>query len=323
MSAEIMETLNLYSCGGTGVNIGKHYLNAIKEKNSAKISPIFIDTSNSNLDDGVASNMCFMLEGTDGSGKVRSENYAKISDSIKQLLLKFKPTEFNVVLFSGSGGSGSVYGPLIASELIARGETVVCIVVGSDESYITANNTMNTLKSLEGISRKTGKPVVMHYRHNPRGKPRTEVDHEIRFAISALAIMASRQNKALDTMDIHNWINFDKVTSVKPRLACLEIFVGNETPWDKYSPISVASIYKTPDEPSIPVVPEYVCNGYVDLGIEGMENIHYVIDVDVVPKIAESIQRVIAGLEEVRSSRPKLSNLIGEGDQTKDDGMVI
>lgn len=323
MSEQTTDKMRVYGAGGCGTNIVSGYVNAAKEKNAAQILPVIIDTSRSNIESHIPSDICFLLEGVDGSGKLRAENYAKISDSIKQLLLKFKPTEFNVVLFSGSGGSGSVYGPLIASELIARGETVVCIVVGSDESYITANNTMNTLKSLEGISRKTGKPVVMHYRHNPRGKPRTEVDHEIRFAISALAIMASRQNKALDTMDIHNWINFDKVTSVKPRLACLEIFVGNETPWDKYSPISVASIYKNPDEPSIPVVPEYVCNGYVDLGIEGMENIHYVIDVDVVPKIAESIQRVIAGLEEVRSSRPKLSNLIGEGDQTKDDGMVI
>lgn len=312
--------MKLYSCGGCGVNIGANYVNAAKESIAAEIQPVFIDTSKSNFDPRIPDDARYVLPDLDGSGKVRAENYEKIKDVIKEIVHKYKPTDFNVVVFSASGGSGSVIGPLLVSELISRGLTVVTIAVGSDESDITARNTLNTLKSLEGISRSNKRPVVLHYRHNRRGTPRSDVDQQVHFAISMLAILASKNVRELDTRDIFNWINFDKTTSVEPRLAALEIF-DNDSPWGDYNPISVVSVYKDAEQPTLPIVPEYHCAGYAD--VMNLSAMHFIIDVSVVPKFAQLINKTLSELDESRKARPSLSPLISDKDRPKDDGMVV
>lgn len=317
--------LRLYGCGGTGVNLALNYVNATKEPSAAEVLPVFIDTSSSNLDKRIQDDQKYLLPDLDGSGKVRSENYEKIRDVIKQIVHTHKPTGFNVVVFSAGGGSGSVIGPLLLSELMSRDETVVAIVIGSDESAITAQNTLNTLKSLEGVSKVNKKPTVMFYRHNLRGRARSEVDAELHLAISMLAVLASGNIKGLDTQDIYNWINFNKVTSVEPRLAALEIFVdssqADSIPWNDYSPISVISVYKNTDQATLPIVPDYHCDGFAD--VAGLDGIHYLIDVSVVPKFAQRIQKTVSDLDEARKSRPSIGNLISDKDKVGDDGLIL
>lgn len=315
--------VRLYACGGAGTNVGSHYTKPSKEEHTAEVVPTFIDTSRSNMKGDIPVESTYILDNLDGSGKVRSENYNEISNVVKQILHQHKPLDFNIVVFSASGGSGSVIGPLILSELLDRGESTVAVVIGSDESVITANNTLNTLKSLDGISRKFNKPVVMHYRHNTKGRARSSVDNELLFAIDALSVLASRQINSLDTMDIKNWLQFDKTTSIKPRLAALEIFDRTDAPWNEYTPLSVISIYNNPDEPTIPVTPEYHCAGYADLKKGDLRNIHFMIDVDVVPKYAATIQRTLGELNDARLSRPALSNIVSDKDNMNDRGIVL
>jgi hypothetical protein len=312
--------MRVFGCGGAGVNLASNYVGNGKEDISAEILPVFIDTSRSNIDKKIPDELCYILQDLDGSGKVRAENYEKIKDVVKDILHKHKPAAFNVVVFSASGGSGSVIGPLLVSEMLTRGETVVVVTVGSDESDITARNTLNTLKSLEGISKNTGKTVVMHYRHNTRGKARSDVDGELHYAISTLAVLASKNVRELDTRDIFNWINFNKTTSVEARLAALEIF-GPDTPWGEYNPVSVISIYKDADQATLPIVPEYHCAGFAD--VMGLAAIHYLIDVTAVGKFATRINATLKELDEARKSRPSLSNLTGSNDKKTDDGLVL
>lgn len=315
-----MGKVRLYACGGLGANIGASYLGASREAIAAEIHPVFFDTSRSNLDKRIGEDMCYLIPDVDGSGKRRGENYERIKDVVKDVLHKHKPLDLNIVLCSGSGGSGSVAAPLITGELISRGAMTIVIMVGGDESTQAAKNTLQTLQSFEGISKAHNKTVVMHYRHNIRGQARSKTDKEIHYAISMLAVLASGKISKIDTMDMVNWINFEKVTVVTPRLAALEIF-ATDAPWGDYSPISVMSIYKDSDQETLPIVPEYQCSGYAD--IMGLDAIHYLIDVSVVPKFAQRINATLKELDEERKSRPNITSIISDKVKPDDSGMVI
>src|ERR1700690_3688627 len=126
--------VRLYGCGGLGSNIVKDYIGRQPAPGFATPLTSFIDTSRSNLAGIANQDDIFVLEGTDGSGKVRKENHAQISAAVKQILLKQAPEDFNIVIFSASGGSGSVIGPLLVSELLSRGHAVVVLTAGSSES---------------------------------------------------------------------------------------------------------------------------------------------------------------------------------------------
>lgn len=315
--------MRIYGCGGAGTNIASKFLTPSNEPNFAEIHPVFVDTSRSNMRPEIQPEQTYLLDNLDGSGKVRADNYEAILNVIKPVLHQHKPMDFNVVIFSGSGGSGSVIGPAIVSELLERGLTVVCIVVGSDESKIAASNTIKTLKTLEGVSKKTGKPVVMLYRHNARRRPRTEVDSDLEFAVLMFAALASRQVPELDTADVRNFLQFDKTTPIKPSLAAIEIFDRTDGPWGDYLPISVASISASPDEEPIPVRPEYHCGGHIDLGLPGVKNVHYLIDVNVVGKFAQELNKTISELEEAHRARPVVSSIISNSDKVDDNGFVV
>ena len=96
----------VWACGGCGTNIGmqleKH--RGVSEEGFAELDIAYLDTSRANMRDIVRSENCFILDGLDGSGKVRAENHGEISDKIKAILQKFKPGDLNVVVSSASGG---------------------------------------------------------------------------------------------------------------------------------------------------------------------------------------------------------------------------
>ena len=100
-----MAKVRIYGCGGMGTNIVSIYRNATQEPNMPELEVSFVDTSFSNLKKhGIGEEEACVLEGLDGSGKLRKENANVISDNIKQILLNHKPGDFNIVVFSASGG---------------------------------------------------------------------------------------------------------------------------------------------------------------------------------------------------------------------------
>lgn len=315
--------MRVYGCGGMGINIAAYFNNAAVEPNCAVVMPAYIDTSRSNLRDEFNSEDIFVLDNVDGSGKVRKENHAEISNVLRQILLQVEPADFNVVVFSASGGSGSVIGPLIMAELLERGHTAVAVVVGSDESIITANNTLNTLKSLESISKRANLPVVMYYDHNDRDRRRGDVDANLHLAISSLAVLSSKQNREMDTRDIANWAQFSKTTSVGPQLAQLEVFADAEQAGKIKDPISVASIYVSEEVKPVGLVPEYHAAGYLSEDSDKFEQLHYVITIDALPNIVDSVKKTLEQYHTQRDSRVKQASILGDDDQTTDSGLVL
>ncbi|QVD49114.1 hypothetical protein LUCX_44 [Xanthomonas phage vB_XciM_LucasX] len=317
--------LRLYGAGGAGINVIGSWNSMDKASidGTAECRVAYLDTSRSNLPVNVNEDNLFLIEDVDGSGKVRAENHQEISRSIKAMIQKHTPGDLNVVAFSASGGSGSVIGPLVMTALAEAGHPVVGLVIGSEESAITSKNTLNTLKSLDNMSRKKGLPLVISYAHNSADTPRSKVDNDCRFLLASLAVLASRQNRELDTKDLANWINFPKVTSVEPQLSLLHVYRKAEDVDAASSPISVASLLKTPDDPTFSIVPEYITVGFPLNPVKDFEQLHYVITVDGVQTISKLNHERVEAAGKIASARVKHDSIVSATDVAGDDGMIL
>lgn len=317
--------IRLYGCGGAGINLASKFDNSSHnpEKGYAIANPVYVDTSRSNLKPSMTEEYFAILEGVDGSGKVRRENHEQIGKSVKSILQTHKPQDFNIVIFSASGGSGSVFGPLIVKELLSRNLPVVAIVIGSDESAITAQNSLNTIKSLESIAESVGLPVIAYYDHNDRDVKRSEVDASAVRTIAKLAVLASRQNSELDSRDISNFLQYTRVTNVRARLALLAVYNNNRDAEDTSKPVSIASLYSSPDADKLAVIPDYHCEGYpVHLQEDGFQSIHYVITIDGVQTIANSLNEKVKSIDAERNSRVDHKSIVADAERTS-DGLVL
>lgn len=320
--------LRIYAAGGCGINISSIYSENDEEVGAAKTYPVFVDTSRSNLvRAGIAGEQnVFLLKDVDGSGKVRRDNHDTIAKNIKQLVQQFSPLDFNVVVFSASGGSGSVFGPLILSELLSRNLPAICVVIGSNESAITAQNTVNTLKSLESIAKRTEVPVVMHYGENTLESKRSDVDLRARAMIAGLSYLASGENSELDSRDLLNWVQFHRTTKVQACLATVDFYLGATDANKAVNPISIASLYASPDHQDLTVIPEYHTTGYPLNKIEilgSYPGIHYVITNEEVPEIYKHAQAVLKQIDERRSARVAQDSLVDAGDDVSDTGLIL
>lgn len=320
---EIRGVLRIYAAGGCGLNIASFFDGAGIEPGHSKAEIVYVDTSHSNLRDGINPNSIYLLDDVDGSGKIRKENHAAISKTVRDIVQKHAPGDLNVVVFSASGGSGSVFGPLIMSELLERDKTVVGIVVGSDESNITATNTMNTLKSLEAIAKKHSKPVVVNYSMNSNDVPRSKVDVECRHVISALSILGSKQNAELDSRDVANWVYFQRSTTAEAQLATFEVYLDGAEAARAPNPISIASLYDDTDAKQIELTPEYVTVGYPRNKIKDISSLHFIISLDGIHTISKLIQKRVEVMNQQRDSRVKHESILSSKDQVTDDGLVL
>ena len=259
------KTINVYGCGGCGINIVSTFLrhNGKKEFGFAEFKTFFLDTSRANH---VAENdaaTTYLIEGLDGSGKKRDSNYRIISEKAKEMLHRFKPGDINIVVHSASGGSGSVIGPTLVSELLSREVPTIVIMIGSSDSRIEAMNTVNTLKSYEVIAQKREMPVISIYYENTKATPRGEVDARIQVLVVLLSAIFSGQNRELDTADLNNFLNYPRVTSFSPKLSYLDFFTGKIEVGKNQTVISVVTLTDSTTDSSPNIDVEYQAVGFI------------------------------------------------------------
>lgn len=320
--------LRIFGAGGGGINLASHFENAEVRDGQAEIQVTYVDTSMSNLRNGLDRKRAALIEGVDGSGKVRRENAGPISESIKKFLLDHPPGDLNVVIYTGEGGTGSVAGPLLHSELLARDEQVISIVIGGEESAMATDNTVDTLKTLDAISQKRGKNVVFAYQHNDPQTTRKEVDAHVHTIVAALSILGSRQNDELDTRDVYNWLNFSEIDRLgfEPALVRLRVF-DHDTAMDAagdYDAISVASLLASPSIPRPSWHPDYSATGYCRLEAvtgENQEGLHYLLTHDV-DRIYNYIAEVQEKIQERKSARKGVQRYANKG-EADDNGLVL
>ncbi len=72
-----------------------------------------------------------------------------------------------------------------------------------------------------------------------------------------MTVLASRQNIGLDSRDIINWFNFDRVTAFGPQLALLSLFEGTSISEDIGNIITVATLATEGGASSVGQLVEY------------------------------------------------------------------
>lgn len=266
------QVVKMYCAGGCAANIAKK-LEAYRGKESngfASLDCVYIDTSRSNHDSIIPEDRIYHInhdntdKNVDGSGKKRDTNAALIQDRVKEILLQFKPTEFNIVLHSASGGSGSVIAPTLVSEMLDNDIPVIVIIVGSRDSRIEVNNTINTMKSYESIARMRDKPVIAAYYENNTDNSRAATDSDVQNMIAILSVILSKENKELDSSDLKNWLDYTRVTSFPPRLSFLTLFNKEVVMRKGETIISVCTLVDKNASASLELPVEYQTVGFVD-----------------------------------------------------------
>lgn len=323
--------LRIYGCGGAGTNLLRDYLEEAADYTGLEVLAAFIDTSRSNLPADVDPAMCYLYEGVDGSGKVRRENYAQISASIGDILVRHPAGDLNIIVSSASGGSGSIIGSELVKALLERNQNVVVIMVGSIASTLEAENTKKSLQTYANIADTTGYPVVMAYHQNDTVTPPSQVDMAINGDLVFLTTLVgiSTFDSGLDSADLSHWLNFSKTTGTPPQLAALRV-VTNQARFDEMfeavgTPISVATLASNHDSTAFAEAVDYQCTAIIPdyPGFNEMHNIapvHYVIGDGQFKRIYDQIDAITVGQQEKRQARLHSRQILKA---TSDSGPVL
>lgn len=335
MTDKVKGKVRIYACGGGGLNIGQRMeKHRGKDEVGFAISDIaYIDTSRSNLRSSISADHCYLLDGLDGSGKVRAENHEEIANHTREILQKFKPMDLNIVVSMAAGGSGSVIAPLITSELLAADKPVVVIAVGSADTKLDAQNSLKTIKSYESISKRRQTPVVMYYVENSPQRTREEVDAMVVEVMASLCLLFSRENRELDSRDLYNFLRYTKVTSFPAQLVSLSIHskdnnlsahahLGNI--------ISVATLAAEGSSVSLTPMPEVQYSGFVPadthMSVTSDLPLHFIVSDGIIPQVYEDFAKLIKEQDEAAAARlAKRGNksMLSASDDVQDTGLVL
>lgn len=331
MTTTLKGRMRVYACGGAGLNIGQQLerYRGKEEVGFAAIEVAYVDTSRSNLAAEIDAKHCYLLEDLDGSGKIRAENHAAINEHVRAVLQQFRPADINIVLSSAAGGSGSVFGPLLASQLLADDQCVLAVTIGSADTKLDAENTLKTLKSYESIARMRGKPIVMAYVENSREQSRSRSDDIVIKTIAILSGLFSRENRELDSRDLYNWLHFDRVTSFEPQLGALHLvettnvmpatFVGNV--------VSVATLACEGTETAVEPTPEVQFTGFIaktaEAKLKERAPIHFVVTDGFFNEVGARLQSFLKERDQAQQARVARKPLLTSGDRAETSGLVL
>lgn len=204
----INPSLTVYGCGGMGTNIVSKFGKDFSTDTNIEI----IDTSKSNL---VKTGYTTKIISGNGSGKVRGANVDDINKYITAEMFQDKdPSDINVVIFSLSGGTGSVIGPLLIKELHRLNKAVIAIAVSETASQLDTENTSRTFMSLEAICKNDDIYLPMMVFDN--AYTRSKVDTTIRHRLGLLTNFITTSIFELDKSDKINWLRPDKTIGSAP-----------------------------------------------------------------------------------------------------------
>lgn len=337
--------ITLYAAGGCGINIAKliEPFRKQAEPGMATINPVYIDTSKSNAK-AIPPEHTWLFDGMDGSGKVRAENYGEITKHVRSILQKFPAGDLAIVLSSAHGGSGSVIAPSLVSELLEAGTPVIVLTVGGTESALEIKNSLNTIKSYEGVAQKRECHVVMGYFQNSKQTPRPEVDRNVVEMITSLMVFFSRENSELDSKDLANFLRFDKVAPnyKSPRLVGLVRYLVDQT--NDIDDVTTGNVVGMVSllRPAIPqadgkiepaqtldlnFIPDYQSNGYLPPDIHsrllGIAPLTLVTLANTPQAVAKDLNGRLAAIDKAQKARVDSGPVLTDKDKPTDTGLVL
>lgn len=326
--------VRIFGCGGGGTNIAYalEKLRGNKELGFAEADIAYVDASRSNMRSDIPAKSVYLVDGIDGSGKVRSENHAEISLRIKDILLQFQPADLNIIIATLAGGSGSVIAPLLGRELLQRGVPTIFIGIGDTSTRLDTENTLKSIESFEAIAKATDTPTVLQYLQNSEQLSRSAIDTQVRAMVSSLCSLFSGENRELDSQDLSNWLKFSnpKVTTYRAQLATLHLLDGNDDFKDLGNIISVASLLNEGETITLPTRPEYATWGYIPRGaaeavIKGAPY-HFVIADGIIHDVIADLRGILAEMaaaQEARNAKNRSRSILSNTSSIDDTGLVL
>lgn len=313
MTSKKPNTINIYACGGTGIEIVRKFqkFERMPDGVQAEMKVVNIDTSDSNVDRN--SENTFVIEGMNGSGKVRVTNAQPIIDAVPMILDEYAPSDFSIVIHSSGGGSGSVAGPFLVKELLNRGKHVIVLMVGTVGSVIELENSEKSFQTYAAFSAETGRSIPMFYLENGNDMSRSQVDSTFHSYMNWLSVVFSGVNKHLDTQDLANFLDIEKVTSFDPDLVLLDIFSTSESAKNGMNlgrgevAATVATLAHEDTDTNPGTMVPYHCEGFLPKGMTLEESFNSSLPIHmytVVGAVAPIVQRHRAQLEDLKKGSP-------------------
>jgi hypothetical protein len=321
-------TVMFYACGGPGTNLLRSHRHdtPLHTEAIADEKYCYIDTSFANLS-GVNTEDTFVLEGLDGSGSDRPRNAKAIKAAMPAIMNQFKPGDVNIVAFGADGGTGSVAGPIIVEELLAKGKKVFLIVSGGHNTLKATANTIATLTGLESVIGRVNRPVVMMYRENDLSKTNADNNVVALMTMSALSLLCSGKNRQLDGADVGNLVDYQAVTHFKPSLAMLDVYVNEEQLIKEVTaPIVHIALLKSENEVMPALSAAYGKYGYLpeEASERYKESFHYIVSNS---RLKGVLSRLVERREELESTQrviDKQTSLMNDNVKVDDEtGLVF
>lgn len=328
--------IRIYCCGGGGINIGSTLQaleDSVQVKGFANVSICFIDTSKANVTKIRDSSKYYHIEELDGSGQVRKENFKDISNHTKRIIETFKPMDLNIVISTAGGGSGSVIGPSLISDLLERDEQVIGISIGDTSTELLTKNTINTIKSFDNISSKKNKPLVLAYIENDENNSRDTVNSKIKSIVVVLAALYSKQNLELDSKDLENWLDYTKIPDmepkIQPKLVSLFIDVNEVTTNPHHSVITVATLALDDTKTKLSIPASFQPIGFISPDVDSINNMnlpyHFLIVDGYFSSVIQRLEKQLKEFINYRSSRINPTPIVSNKDRenSEDNGLIL
>lgn len=306
----------VYFCGGTGLNIGKNM-------SDLEADVCFLDTSDRNVTELHDKSKVFLTKNTVGAGKNRAYILPIVRPQIGNVLSRFPAADFNIVVFGTSGGSGNILGSLLVSEMLKANETVIVVGASGIESTEVVNNSLDAIKTLEGVSMNRGKVVPMVHVINGVGVPYAVTNNEVDFYIRALCDLASQEHERLDVKDIENWVNFTNKVDIQPQLCELKIFDNRKEASTVNEMLSVASLF-TDEAQEVPFGSPFVrTTGIAKKGDIIADQLHFIINSIGIEEIVKSLEDLKMESHRHQSKYRQRNSTIDIDDSRDEDGFVV
>lgn len=218
-------SITIYACGGTGINMARAFVRNEPTLKDA-VTIVRLDSSNSNVMAGESLNKVVPDGAASGAGKIRETivNHAQqyISNARQETL---KPSDVNIVLFSMSGGTGSVVGPLLIRKLTNQGHQAVALTVSGYESQLDIENSIRTVQSLDKIcdAGNIYLPLQVFDNYFKRENVNVTLPHRLSLTIQILI----QETREIDGKDRLNWLNGTKTSGATSGIKTMHVVVGN------------------------------------------------------------------------------------------------
>ena len=313
-----MARINIIGLGGAGTNVGGDVLNHLRDNcdfeevhgyrlysSDDENTPVGFDDSYRFRDGGING------EELKGSGGDRKSNVPAYVEGIREFLNEskvFKQLEkathnkaVNVLLFSGSKGTGSTAGPILMKMLTEKNIPFVTFMVTDNADELSIINNVNTLRTIVNISKQSRSNPLIYIGENNRlvGKEvsEQEVNDDICTVVETICVMGVGKVNDLDEADTTSFIDIKRYHDLNTPASPMVLKVldkdeyGNFIPVEGLTTVLARTITTSPDSKVSKVKAKHNPKGWIS-----QDKVNFELDTIITSNIG--IQKYLTNLED-------------------------